>query len=159
MPGLGQQTPAVWSATTAASAAALAAPDRDVSRVVVPGLLAPALRMERGDDRALPQDPGADTDQAGGVVPMARPGDTPFDQEASIRAEVLFQTRASDACFANGFWSPGSVGLQIPGRVAEHSGAVPGYGGAVAALALALGGICGTHLAETESRRRWGLWS
>jgi hypothetical protein len=153
-PSFGPQTPLVTSALTAVSAAMLKAPDRDWSNTLVPGLRPPVPYVEWGSNRALPQNAGADADQPGGLAPRANPGDAPFDQDAAGRIDVLFQQWASDASFANGFWTPGPAGLETPWPAAEPSRAAPGSSGAFAALAMALGGVCAAHQPETEPRKR-----
>jgi hypothetical protein len=153
-PSFGPQTPLVSSAMTAVSAAMLKAPDRNWSNAVVPGLRPPAPRVEWSGDRVLPQNTGADADQPGGLVPSANPSNTPLDQDVAARVDVLFQHWASDTGFANGFGRPGSVGLETPLPAAEPSSAAPGSLGAVAGLAMALGGVWGAHQPETDPRKR-----
>jgi hypothetical protein len=158
-PSFGPQTPLVSSAITAVSAGMLKAPDRDWSNAVVPRLRPPLSRVEWSGDRALPQNPGADADQPGRLTPRANPGDSPFDQEAAVRIDVLFQQWASDASFANGFWRPGVAGVETPWLAEEPSPASAGSLGAVAVLAMAMGGVWGAHQPETDSRTRRRLMS
>jgi hypothetical protein len=152
-PSFVEQTLAVSPAMTAVSATMLTAPNRDWSRVLVPGLRPPAPGVEWGGDQALPQNSGADADQLGVVAPLASRGRTPFDHGTEVPASALLQLWESDAWSGNDFWdaNPASLDVSVPG--AESSHGAPGSLGA-AALAIALAGVWGTNKVETEPRTR-----
>jgi uncharacterized repeat protein (TIGR01451 family) len=151
-PSFVEQTLAVSPAMTAVSAVMLTAPNRDWSRVLVPGLRPPAPGVERGSDWALPQYPDAVIDQLGAVAPLAGRGSTLFDQ-GEVPGSALLQLWESDAWSANDFWDANPAWLDAPAPVAE-SHAAPGSLGAAAALAIALAGVWGTNKVETEPRTR-----
>jgi uncharacterized repeat protein (TIGR01451 family) len=139
---VGQQPSPILLGTTTVTAAPAAEKPLDAGARLVPALLPPTPRMESGASPVLPNDATEDNDPVEWLVPKANPTDLPWGSEANAQAGRRLQRSACDVCFADGSWRADAE----EGNTLES--------GAVAALAVLLGGYWGAQRTESEQRRR-----